>query len=58
MRYVVVFILFAIVLYIVPVATAILIGRDSWVTIVLSLLVGAVAGGTVITVGLKGKIHG
>ena len=57
MRYVVVFVLFAIVFYLSTVIAALLIGDRGALTILLSPLVGSVAGAVVAAVGLKGKIH-
>ena len=57
MRYVVVLILFAIVSYVSTSVTALMIGRDSVVTILLSLLVGSIAGTFVVVIGLWEKLR-
>jgi hypothetical protein len=57
MRYLVVFILFAVAMYSSTVAAALLIGRDSVATIFFSLLIGAIAGTLIIVIGLKGKLR-
>jgi hypothetical protein len=56
MRYLLVGILACIVFYVSTVVAAVLIGRDSYVTVVLSISVGSVAGTAVLMIGLKGRL--